>query len=58
MLAGAKGAARDVVLLNAAAALVVSGTEPTLQAGLERAAQAIDSGAAASKLAELASFRG
>ena len=58
VLAGEKGAARDVVVLNAAAALVVSGVEPSLEAGVGRAIQAIDSGDAAAKLAELAAFRG
>jgi len=58
VLAGEKGAARDVVVLNTAAALVVSDVEPTLEAGVARAVQALDSGAAAAKLAELAAFRG
>ncbi|MEO5618513.1 MAG: anthranilate phosphoribosyltransferase [Candidatus Eisenbacteria bacterium] len=58
VLAGEKGAARDVVVLNAAAALVVSGVEPTLEAGVARAVNAIDSGGAAAKLSELAAFRG
>ncbi len=58
VLAGEKSAARDVVVLNAAAALVVSGLSPSLEAGVARAAQAIDSGAAAAKLAEMATFRG
>jgi anthranilate phosphoribosyltransferase len=50
-------APRDVGL-NAAAALVVAGASRTLEEGVERAAQALDSGAAAAKLAELAAFRG
>jgi anthranilate phosphoribosyltransferase len=58
VLAGEQGAARDIVVLNTAAALVVSGSETTLEAGVKRAAHAIDSGAAAAKLAELAAFRG
>jgi anthranilate phosphoribosyltransferase len=58
VLDGEKGAARDIVTLNAAAALVVSGAEPTLEAGVARATQAIDSGDARAKLAELAAFRG
>lgn len=58
VLAGEKGAARDIVLLNAAAALVVSGVVPDLGAGLERAREAVDTGAATRKLAEMAAFRG
>jgi len=58
VLSGEKGAARDIVLLNTAAALVVSGSAKTLEDGVTRAAKAIDSGDAAAKLAELAAFRG
>jgi anthranilate phosphoribosyltransferase len=57
VLAGEKGAARDVVVLNTAAALVVSGVVADLRAGVERAASAIDSGAAKKKLEELQAFR-
>jgi anthranilate phosphoribosyltransferase len=46
LLQGASGAYRDVVLLNAAAALLVSERVETLREGVELAAQAIDSGAA------------
>jgi anthranilate phosphoribosyltransferase len=45
-----KGAVRDVVLLNAAAALVVADRAPTLADGLEIAAASIDTGAAAATL--------
>lgn len=58
ILEGEKGAGRDIVVLNAAAALVVGGVAPDLRAGVARAQQAIDSGDAARKLAELAAFRG
>jgi anthranilate phosphoribosyltransferase len=58
VLAGEKGAARDIVLLNAAAALVVAGVVPDLGAGVERARAAIDSGEATRKLADMAAFRG
>jgi anthranilate phosphoribosyltransferase len=58
ILAGAKGPARDIVLLNAGAALVVAGVAPDLGAGIERARSAIDRGEAARKLDELAAFRG
>lgn len=46
LLEGMAGAYRDVVLLNAAAALIVGGRAGTLREGAERAAEAIDSGAA------------
>jgi anthranilate phosphoribosyltransferase len=57
ILKGEKGAARDIVVLNTAAALLVSGGATTLEEGVQRAAAAIDSGQAAAKLAELAAFR-
>jgi len=53
LLAGAPGAYRDIVLLNAAAALVVAGAAADLRAGVAKAAMAIDSGAAAGVLARL-----
>ena len=46
LLGGEAGAYRDAVLLNAAAALVLAGAAATLPAGVEVAAEAIDSGAA------------
>jgi anthranilate phosphoribosyltransferase len=42
---GARGARRDVVLLNAAAVLVVAGIAKNLPDGIARAAETIDSGA-------------
>ena len=50
VLDGEKGAVRDVVLLNAAAALVVADAAPDFAAGIETAAAAIDSGRAAATL--------
>jgi len=50
ILAGETGAKRDVVLLNAAAALTVSGVAASMAAGLELAARAIDEGTAAATL--------
>jgi anthranilate phosphoribosyltransferase len=44
------GPRRDIVLLNAAAALVVSEAAPDFAQGWQRAAQSIDSGAALEKL--------
>ena len=58
ILGGAKGPARDIVLLNAGAALAVAGVTDGLEAGIERARSAIDRGEAARKLDELAAFRG
>lgn len=54
LLAGKQGAARDIVVLNAAAAILVtqSATEPASAA--RRAAEAIDSGAARDTLDQLA----
>jgi anthranilate phosphoribosyltransferase len=46
LLAGEKGAYRDAVLLNAAAALIVSGEARDWQDGIEEAAEAIDKGLA------------
>jgi anthranilate phosphoribosyltransferase len=46
VLEGEKGPRRDVVALNAAAALLVAGVVPDLRAGLARAFESLDSGAA------------
>jgi anthranilate phosphoribosyltransferase len=54
LLAGERGAARDIVVLNAAAGLLVAGREAKPQAAAELAAHAIDSGAAERLLARLA----
>lgn len=54
VLSGKKGAARDVTLLNAAAALVVAGKAKGFPAGLRLAAESVDSGAAKRKLELLA----
>ncbi len=50
VLNGTKGAARDIVLLNAGAAIYVSGIASSLQAGIDKAAEMIDSKAALTKL--------
>ncbi len=57
VLGGESGPARDIVVLNTAAALVVADAAPSLEEGVRRSRQAIDSGAAAAKLADLAAFR-
>jgi anthranilate phosphoribosyltransferase len=56
ILEGKKSARRDVVLLNAAAALVAAGKADHLRDALPLAARAIDSGAAAGKLDALINF--
>jgi anthranilate phosphoribosyltransferase len=50
VLLGEKGPLRDVVLLNAAAALVAADIAKDLPDGVQRAAEAIDSGAANARL--------
>lgn len=54
ILAGEPGPARDIVVLNAGAALSVAGAAPDIAAGMAQAAAAIDSGRAATTLAALA----
>ena len=46
-------AARDIVLMNAGAAIYVAGIASSLQAGIEKAAEVIDNGAALEKLNRL-----
>ncbi len=58
VLAGETGPARDVVLLNAGAALLVCGNVASLRDGIARAAGAIDSGAARRTLEALVSATG
>lgn len=49
VLCGEHGAARDIVLMNAAASLYAGGVAHDLQQGIEYAAEAIDSGQAMAK---------
>jgi anthranilate phosphoribosyltransferase len=56
VLAGEKSSRRDVVLLNAAAALVAAGTADHLADAIPLASTSIDSGAAAQKLQALVQF--
>jgi len=58
VLEGEKGPRRDLVVLNAAAAILVGGRADDLAGGVEAAQQAIDSGEAAAVLARLVSFTG
>lgn len=54
LLDGARGPVRDVVLLNAGAALMLSGSASTVRDGIGRAADAIDSGDAGRLLTRVA----
>jgi anthranilate phosphoribosyltransferase len=56
VLSGETGPARNVVLLNASAALVAAGRAQDLKEGVDTAAEAVDSGAAAEKLDALVRF--
>lgn len=56
VLDGKPGAARDIVLLNAGAALYVAGIGASMAAGVALAAQTIDSGAARAKLEAFVKF--
>jgi anthranilate phosphoribosyltransferase len=56
VLAGKPGPARDIVCLNAGAALYAANVAPSIAAGLALAQQAIDSGAAQAKLAALVAY--
>jgi anthranilate phosphoribosyltransferase len=53
VLAGTRGARRDVVLLNAGVALFVAGRVDTIKEGIAVAASAIDSGAARQRLQQM-----
>jgi anthranilate phosphoribosyltransferase len=57
VLRGEPGARRDVVLLNAAAALLVAGAVGRMEEGIERAALAIDAGESAGLLERLRAER-
>ena len=56
VLAGEAGPCRDIVVLNAAAAIYVSGAASSIAAGAEAAQAAIASGAARRKLDQLVTF--
>jgi anthranilate phosphoribosyltransferase len=53
VLGGTQGGARDVVLLNAGASLLIAGRAATVRDGIAAAAEAIDSGRAAAVLQTL-----
>lgn len=56
VLDGKVGPARDMILLNAGAAIYVGGKAETLQEGIDTASQAIDSGRASEVLKRLATL--
>ena len=56
VLENVTGPARDIVLLNAGAAIYAAGIADTLEHGIKAAHQAIESGAALKKLHELVEF--
>ena len=56
VLDGQSGPPRDIVLLNAGAALYAAGVVPSMKDGVARAREAIDSGAARGKLNQLTAF--
>ncbi len=58
VLKGKKGAKRDIIAVNAGAALLVSGKAENLGSGIKMAAQSIDSGAALNKLKEFVNAAG
>jgi len=53
---GERGAGRDIVAVNAGAALLVTGAAKTLREGADMAGEALRSGAAKKKLEEMAEF--
>jgi anthranilate phosphoribosyltransferase len=56
VLEGEKGAARDIVVVNAAVALLAAGRVDDLRRGVAEACDAIDSGRALNKVRQLAEF--
>jgi anthranilate phosphoribosyltransferase len=56
VLNGEVGAARDIVLLNAGAAIYVAGLADSLAAGINKAAEVIDQGLALAKLNALQQY--
>lgn len=58
VFSGATGAVRDIVVFNAACALVVAGAASSVEEGLSVAAESIDSGAASNVLARVVEVSG
>ena len=53
ILAGERGAPRDIVLLNAGVSLLIAGVAPTIEDGIAQATAALDGGRAAAVLEKL-----
>jgi anthranilate phosphoribosyltransferase len=53
VLDGEPGARRDIVVVNAAAALLLAQTAPDVKSALAKAAESIDTGSARAKLEQL-----
>jgi anthranilate phosphoribosyltransferase len=58
VLAGERGAPRDIVLLNAAASLLIAERAATIEDGIDQASRAIDEGRAAAALERLIAISG
>ena len=58
VLSGRRGPARDIILLNAGAALFIADVAPSVQDGMGRAAAAIDAGDARRTLEQLVAISG
>ena len=58
VLKGKKGAKRDIIAINAGAALLVGGKVESLNSGIKMASQSIDSGAALEKLKDFVKTAG
>ena len=58
VLAGAPGPCLDIVVLNAGAALVLSGLAPDITTGIEAARESVTEGSAAVKLDQIIRFPG
>ena len=56
VLDGQKGAARNIVLMNAGAALYAANVASDMAEGINKAREAIDSGAARAKLEQFIQF--
>jgi anthranilate phosphoribosyltransferase len=56
VLDGEMGPARDIVLLNAGAALYAANVVDSIADGIDRARAAVDAGTAKGKLAQLVAF--
>ncbi|MEJ6021102.1 anthranilate phosphoribosyltransferase [Ramlibacter sp. PS4R-6] len=56
VLGNEPGAARDIVVFNAGAALYAANVAPSIEAGIAKARQAVESGAAKKKLEQLVQF--